>query len=352
MKFGVAFASRVGDHHLVRLAEDLGYHEAWFYDSQMIYSDVYATMALAADRTSRIRLGTGVAVPTTRLAPVIAHSIATIAQLAPGRVDLGIGTGNTARLSMGFQPITLTRLKREVRVIRALLRGETVDLAIDGETHPVKLLHPEGGFVDVSRTIPVVLSAMGPKIMEFCGAECDAHMSWGLSPAALEGCRAWIDRAAVAAGKPSGSVPSVLFVPTAVLAPGETSASPRILSLMESFVTNWLHVQCEWGERAPGADAETAELVEDYKRYVAALPAAERHLRLHTGHLVYAREDEKRFVTPLAAEKVGLVADADAIVERLHQYEAAGLDQYVFQVTSDPERQLRDFAEQVMARYR
>ena len=69
MDFGVTFPSRVGDFELVELAERLGYRQAWFYDSQMIYSDVYATMALAAFKTSKIRLGTGVAVPTTRMAP-------------------------------------------------------------------------------------------------------------------------------------------------------------------------------------------------------------------------------------------------------------------------------------------
>ncbi len=72
MDFGVTFPARVGDFALVELAERLGYGQAWFYDSQMIYSDVYATMALAAHKTSTIRLGTGVAVPTTRLAPTIA----------------------------------------------------------------------------------------------------------------------------------------------------------------------------------------------------------------------------------------------------------------------------------------
>ena len=56
MEFGVAFPSKVGDHELVLRAEELGYDQAWFYDSQMLYSDVYATMALAAYRTRRIRL--------------------------------------------------------------------------------------------------------------------------------------------------------------------------------------------------------------------------------------------------------------------------------------------------------
>ena len=126
MEFGVTFTSRIGDHDLVVLAESLGYDQAWFFDSQMIYSDVYATMAVAAHETRRIRLATGVAVPSTRMAPVIAHSIATVAQLAPGRVELGVGNGNTARLTMGLRPLPLERMKREIRVIQALLRGAEV----------------------------------------------------------------------------------------------------------------------------------------------------------------------------------------------------------------------------------
>ena len=77
----------------------------------MIYSDVYATMALAAHHTNRIKIATGVAVAATRIA-VIAHSIATIAQLA-GRVELGLGNGNTARLTMGVPPVSLSVLKKK-----------------------------------------------------------------------------------------------------------------------------------------------------------------------------------------------------------------------------------------------
>src|SRR5204863_189871 len=82
-------------------AEDLGFTSAWFYDSQMLNSDVYATLTLAAEHTKRIRIGTGIAVPSNRIAPVTAHSIATINQLAPGRTMLGIGTGFTGRNMMG-----------------------------------------------------------------------------------------------------------------------------------------------------------------------------------------------------------------------------------------------------------
>lgn len=143
----------------------MGFHQAWFYDSQMIYSDVYATLALAAHATRRIRLATGVAVPRTRMAPVIAHSIATIAQLAPGRVELGVGNGNTARLAMGLPPVPLRRMQRELRAIRALLDGDTAQIEEDGTERPARFLHPRHGFIHLGHRIPITLSALGPRTL-------------------------------------------------------------------------------------------------------------------------------------------------------------------------------------------
>src|SRR6266581_7426623 len=105
MEFGVMVATKIDDWQLIKYAEDLGYDRAWVPDSQMIWSDCYATLALAAVNTSRIKLGTGVAIPGTRLAPVTAHSIASINRLAPGRASLGIGTGHTAMRLMGQDPV-------------------------------------------------------------------------------------------------------------------------------------------------------------------------------------------------------------------------------------------------------
>ena len=101
MKFGGMVATKIDDWEIFKELEDLGYDSAWAPDSQMIWSDCYATLSLAAYHTSRICLGTGVAIAGTRLAPVTAHSIASINKLAPGRTFLGIGTGHTAMRIMG-----------------------------------------------------------------------------------------------------------------------------------------------------------------------------------------------------------------------------------------------------------
>ena len=104
MKFGVLANTSISDWALAVFVEELGYDSIWFGDSQMIWSDVYATMALAAHNTSRIRIGSGVSIAGPRIPPVAANAIATINQLAPGRVHMAIGTGHTRDAHDGVQP--------------------------------------------------------------------------------------------------------------------------------------------------------------------------------------------------------------------------------------------------------
>jgi len=353
MEFGVAFATKIGDHDLVAHAERLGFRQAWFFDSQMIYSDVYAAMALAAHHTTRIRLATGVAVPTTRMAPVIAHSIATINALAPGRVELGVGNGNTARLTMGFPPVPLKRMREELGVVRTLLDGGTATFRAEGLERPIRLLHPraEQGFVRLEPRIPITLSALGPKTLAWCGAEMDGHLTWGVSPEALREARGILGAAATKAGRDPASIPSKGIFPTAVLRGGETSASPRVLNSLASFITNYLHVQVEWGDGLLPPSPRLKDVIERYRKHVARYPEETRHLTLHEGHLVFAREDEREFLTPEIAEVVANVGEPDALIARIRALEAAGLSHYALQVTDDPIGQMNDFAERVMRRY-
>ena len=351
MEFGISLTPHIRDYEYITLAEQLGYSQAWFYDSQMIYSDVYATMALCAKETSRIKLGTGVAVPTTRIAPVIAHSIASVAELAPGRVELGVGNGNTARLTMGMRPVPLGRMKKEIRVIQALLRGEVVDFEMEGKTNPVQLLHRDHGFINLTQKIPVTLSAFGPKTLAYCGEECDAHLTWGADPGAVTASRDAISAAAKAKNRNPADIPTKGFYPLCVLRPGETSSSPRVLKSLESFITNFLHVQVEWDDQLLPPVPEFGEIINKYKEYAERIPKDQWHIKLHEGYLVYAREDEKDFILPELAEAVAMIGEPDEIIERIKQLESAGLSHFAFQLTDDPVGQLQYFAETVIRRY-
>ena len=351
MEFGVAFTSRIGDYDLVALAESLGFNQAWFFDSQMIYSDVYATMALAAHHTKRIKLSTGVSVVSTRMAPVIAHSIATVAKLAPGRVELGVGNGNTARLTMGLRPVSLANMKKDIRLVQALLQGEEILHECEGESHLIRLLHPHDDFIDLDHPIPINLSAFGPRTLAYCGAECDAHLSWNVTPEMLTANREIIDASATKAGRDPGSIPSKAIVPLAILRPGETAASERVLHSLGPFITNLLHVLCEWDDQLLPGDPRIADHVARYREYVASLPAERRHLILHEGHLVYTRPEEASYMVPEIAEIAAMIGDPDQVIEKIRALEAAGLKHFAFQVTDDPVGQMRSFAETVMNRY-
>src|SRR5216684_7951943 len=134
MEFGVTVDTHISKWDLVRYAEELGYDRAWVPDSQMIWSDCYATLSLAAVHTSRIKIGTGVSIPGTRIAPVTAHSIASINRIAPGRVFLGIGTGHTAMRVMGMDPMRIRDFREYLRVVRGLLHGEEVEFTLNDVT--------------------------------------------------------------------------------------------------------------------------------------------------------------------------------------------------------------------------
>ena len=110
MQLGIAFPSYINAWRDCEVAEANGFTHAWFYDTQLLCSDVYATMALAAEHTSTMKLGTLVAIPSNRIAPVTASAIATINAIAPGRVILGVGTGFTGRNTMGMPALPVRRM--------------------------------------------------------------------------------------------------------------------------------------------------------------------------------------------------------------------------------------------------
>jgi alkanesulfonate monooxygenase SsuD/methylene tetrahydromethanopterin reductase-like flavin-dependent oxidoreductase (luciferase family) len=111
--------------------------------------------------TSRIRIGTGVSIAGTRIAPVTAHSIATINRIAPGRVFLGLGTGHTAMRTMGYDPIPPREFREYVRVTCELLRTGESDFTWPQD--PGAVHAPPARLIDLETLIPVLIAANGPK---------------------------------------------------------------------------------------------------------------------------------------------------------------------------------------------
>jgi alkanesulfonate monooxygenase SsuD/methylene tetrahydromethanopterin reductase-like flavin-dependent oxidoreductase (luciferase family) len=218
---------RIDDPGLPCEIERLGFDSLWVPDSHMISSDCYAVLTLAAVNTSRIRLGTGVSIASTRIAPVTAHSIATINRLAPGRVFLGLGTGHTAMRTMGFDPVPPSEFREYLRVVRGLLRDGEVEFKWRGRSQHIQFLHRQLGLIDIDHPIPIYVAANGPRALRAAGEFGDGRVSADNEPKeGLEQSLAAVRAGAAAAGRalPADFHTATLAF-TCVLRPGETLES-------------------------------------------------------------------------------------------------------------------------------
>ena len=146
----------------VRRAETLGWDAAFQPDSQLRRRDTYVLLAAAARATDGIVLGPLLANPINRHPTVTAGSIATIDELAPGRVLLGWGVGDTAVRLAGLRPARVKELEAGTRLMRALLDGQAVDV---GAARPVQLPH--------HRPVPIWIAAGGPRTLRMAGGVAD-----------------------------------------------------------------------------------------------------------------------------------------------------------------------------------
>jgi 5,10-methylenetetrahydromethanopterin reductase len=163
MDYGIAGIIGAESWKTVQRAERLGFSHAWFYDSPLYVADIFVAMAAAAMKTSRIRLGMGVAVPSTRIAPTMADGLASLNKLAPGRIDFGVGTGNTARSLMGVGALKLADMREYMRVVQELLAGNIVEYEFEGARRKITFMHPVPGLVNTQDPIQWHMSAMGPR---------------------------------------------------------------------------------------------------------------------------------------------------------------------------------------------
>lgn len=364
MKFGVTVVPRASDWKLFVELEAMGYDCAWAADSQMLYSDAYAVLALAAANTSRIRLGTGVAVAPVRLAPVTAHSIATVNQLAPGRVFLGIGTGHTAMRVMGKDPMRAGQFREYLRVLRALLHNEEVEYSIDdgvaGERSDIRFLHPDQGFIDVAHPVPIYVAADGPLALKAAGAYGDGRVcSHNQTRARLQKSLETMRQGAAAVGRVlPGDFHTAALSYACVLEPGESMTSERVIDEVGPMAAASLHYWWELYQKNGDTSTVAARCRGLWEEYLAftekmEMPPAKRYQQVHLGHCAFLPREERRFITEdLIRATGGLVGTPEDIVAMLRDREAMGLNEVtLLPAMSQARRNLRDFARKVIARY-
>jgi hypothetical protein len=355
MKFGLNFPARIDAWKDLMVAEDLGFTSAWFYDSQMLYSDIYATMALVAEHTRRIKVGTGIVVPSNRIAPVTAHSIATINQMAPGRAMLGIGTGFTGRNMMGLPPVALADLRDHVKMCRALLHGEEVLYREGKRERWIRFMHPAGGYINIKDPIPIIVAAQGPKAMELAGEVGDGWMAPVSGPQSFAQNLETVRASAKRAGRPLDHFSIIMFAGVCVLKPGETLTSPRVLDQVGPIAAVALHALWESSAVASGLPPSLRSVAERYRdEYVDKLemPADRRYMKVHEGHMIYVKPGEERLLTAEVIESFSMTAPRERIIGQIKELEAAGLQEIAFSLPNDGVRErIEELGREILARY-
>jgi len=349
MDFGINLATSADSWKIVRRAEELGYARAWFYDTQLLNADMFVAMGAAAVQTSRIRLATGVLIPSNRIAPVAASALASLNALAPGRIDFGISTGFTARRTMGLGPVKLEDMRQYIAIVQRLLAGETLEWTFEGQRRKIRFLSPEIGVVNVTDPIPLHISALGPrgrKLTAELGAGwiyATGHMGSARS-AAAEMLTAWR-----AAGVDPATRVATAFTGGCVLGDGEAFDSARARAHAGPHATIALHnlVELEqFGNMGRSIPPALAPLLDRYRKiYEAYEPADARYLSNHRGHLMFLRPEEQEVCTADLIRTLTFTATRDELRDRLRELIAAGYNHFSIHIRHGHPQMLEEWAD-------
>lgn len=165
MKFGITIPPERSLREYAewaRLAEEVGFERLGVTDGQSIRRELYAAMTAVALHTQRILFGPRVTNPVTRHPAVAASALATIEEMAPGRVFAAIGSGFNAVETISERPATLQQMRAYIQAIRELhTRGVT---EYRGKTVKFLWARPR---------IPLYLAAHGPRTLQLAGEIAD-----------------------------------------------------------------------------------------------------------------------------------------------------------------------------------
>jgi 5,10-methylenetetrahydromethanopterin reductase len=233
-----------------------------------------------------------------------------------------VGTGFTGRFTLGQRPLKWADVAEYVRVLRALLRGETATW----EGAKIRMIQPEGYGAARPIEVPILLGAAGPK---------------GFAAAHEVGDGVFV---AGAACVPGFSWEARLMYGT-VLDKGEPDSSPRVMEAAGHGAAVFYHFVAE--NRLP------IEIVPRGQEWAAAyseVPEDERHLALHDRHLIALNDRDRPFVTPELIRATGAVFTPAELKEQLEGFEAAGATEIAYQPAGpDIQRELEAFAKAAQA---
>jgi probable F420-dependent oxidoreductase len=294
-----------------KLAEARGFDSVWAWDSHVLWQEFYTTFALVAAGTERVRLGPCVTNPATRDMTVTASAMATLQEVSGGRMDIGMGRGDSARRVIGQKPVTVEQMEHACRFIKDLAEGREVDY----EGTPLQLKWSEG------HRLPVWVAAYGPKALRACGRVADGLIMQLADPFILDWSLDYVREGAEEAGRSFEDIQIQVAAP-AYLSDEIAKARDQV-RWFPALVSN--HV------------------VDLVKRYANSdLPQALTDYIEARDHYDYAEHgrtgaEHADFVTDEVVDRFCVLGTADECIAKLRELEALGVTQFnIYSMQEDP----------------
>jgi len=327
MKFGFTLKP---DHSieetldLTRRAEALGFEYGWLFDSHVLWRDPYPLLTLMIGATSTMRFGTCVTNPATREPSVTASTLAVLSEISNGRVDLGIGRGDSARRVLGKAPTSMKDLEAAVTLIRGLVAGTSME-------HEGTALHLPW---TKGHRLPVWIAGYGPMALSLAGRLGDGALLQIGDPDLIRWFAGQVQEAATASGRTS-PVEIMAAAPSYI---GDVATGRERIRWFPALVGN--HV------------------VDLINKYEGALPESlTRYVRNREGynylHHAEVGSSNASFVTDDIVDRFGLVGSVEDHVNKLIELDKAGVTQFnLYLMNGDEAEQLELFGTHVIPAYR
>jgi probable F420-dependent oxidoreductase len=330
MKFGITLKP---DHRfdrsvdLAKRAEANGFGYGWLFDSHVLWREPYPLLTLMGAATNSLRLGTCVTNPATRDVTVTASALATLNEITGGRMDLGIGRGDSARRVMGKKPTTVAYMEECCAVIRALTAGERVtldgtEIQMDWATHG---------------PVPIWVAGYGPMALAAAGRVADGVILQLADPDIIRWCMGFVRAAAEEAGRDPDAI-EVMAAAPAYVSDDRAIARDKVRwfpALVSNHVVDLIN-------KYPKDD-----LPEALWKYVEKREGYDYHHHAEVG------SDNASFVSDEITDQFAIVGPASAHRERLEQLRDAGVTQFnIYLMNGEEEACLDAYGASIVREFR
>jgi probable F420-dependent oxidoreductase len=311
---------------LTRLAERNGFSYGWIFDSHVLWKEPYVLLTLMAQNSERMRLGTCVTNPATREPSVTASTLAVLQLLSGGRMDLGIGRGDSARRVLGKPPTTLAILEEATKVIRDLCEGRQV--SYEG----AELRLDWAG----AHRLPVWIAGYGPKALELTGRVADGAIIQLADPSLVGWCVGLLRRGARAADRDPNAVAVMAAAPAHL---GDRRPALDAVRWFPALVSNHVvDLVKRYGEQG---------LPSDLTAYVRDRPGYDYQHHAESG------SSNAAFVDDESVERFCVIGDTEEHLEKLRKLADAGVGQFnIYLMSGDEEEILETYGRDIIPRMR